>query len=441
MMGQAGRIFAATVCAALLTAAAPDGRDEGPWSIRPQKFPLKTGIPLIYHQDKTSPTTVVGLFSFGGKRAVPEGRDGLAWLTTRLTLEIPDEGKVRDLMAQATRLSIDCAEDFSIVFIECLSENLEEALRVAAKIIQAPLMSGIRIGRAKEVMKLYARAEEDDAVVAGHNSALTSFFQGKGYGSATYGSDDSRKAIGRKDVVAFFRRFFTAQGVFFCVATDLDRTPVQKLLEDCFFKFPEGGPADLPAVPPALPAVREIVLSKEAKQTYVGRAYALPAPAPADQARGYLLEVLLGKGPGSRLWKLRSTDNLAYNVNAHLTWTRSAGIIEAYLETENAKAVRAAEALDGILAELQEKGITEGELTAVKTMAKADLLRSAESKSQRTRTLGLFEVLGLGYDHLSGIFATIDTVTTADMNAFIREALAPEMALKVTIGPSDAGRN
>lgn len=439
MTGAAGRALIVAICLVALMAAGPADRDEGPWKERPQKFPLKTGIPLIYHQDKASPTTVVGLFAWGGNGAVPEGLDGLAWLTTRLTLEIPDEGKVRDLMAQATRLSLVCSEDCSIVFIECLSDNLEEALRVSAKIIQDPLMSGLRLGRAKEVMKLYAQAEEDDAVVTGHNTVLKSFFQGKGYGSATYGSDESRKAINRRDVVSFFRRFFTSKNVFFCVATDLGRAPVQALLEDCFSKFAEGERADIPAPPPALPADREVLLTKETKQTYIGRAYALPAPAPEDQAKGYLLEVLLGKGPGSRLWSLRSPDKMAYNVDAHLTWTRAGGILEAYLETENAKAVRAAEALDRTLALLWEKGITEVELEAARTLAKADLLRSAESKSERTRTLGLFEVLGLGYDQFSGIFATIDSIKLDALNSFVREALAPEMALRVTIGPSDAG--
>jgi predicted Zn-dependent peptidase len=422
-----------------MTAAGPAGSDEGPWKERPQKFQLTTGIPLIYHQDKTSPMTVAGLFSGGGRSAVPDGLDCLAYLTTRLTLEIPDEGKVQDLMGQATRLSLVCSEDCSIVLIECLSENLEAALRVAAKIIQDPLMTGLRIGRAKEMMKLYARAEEDDAVTTGHNAALKSFFQGKGCGSATYGSDDSRKAIERKDVVSFFRRFFTSKGVFFCVATDLDRAPVQALLEEYFSGFPAGERADISATPPALPADREVALTKETKQTYIGRAFVLPSPAEADQATGYLVEVLLGRGPGSRLWSLRTTDKLAYNVDARLTWTRSAGILEAYLETENSKAAQATEALDRTLAGLWENGVTEEELETTKTLAKATFLRSAETKSGRIRLLGLFEVLGLGFDHLEGIFKTIDAVTLEAINAFIRDALSPDRALRVTVGPVAAG--
>jgi len=438
--GAAGRGLALGLCAGLMAIAGPAGPAEGPWKEPPQKLVLTTGIPLIYHQDKASSITVVGLFAAGGKSAVPDGLDGLAYLATRLTLEIPDEDKVQDLMAQATRMSLACSEDCSIVLVECLSENLEEALRVASKFVQDPLMTGLRINRAKDMMKLFARAEEDDAVLAGRNAALRSFFQGKGYGSATYGSDDSRRAIERKDVLSFFRRFFTAKDVFFCVATDLDRPPIQALLERYFSQFLDSQRAELRATRPAPPADREIFLTKETKQTFISRAYALPAPAPADHAKGYLLEVLLGKGPGSRLWSLRTTEKLAYNVDSRLTWTRSAGILEAYLETVNAKAGRASAALDRVLADLAENGVTQEELETTKTLAKAVLVRSVEAKSERIRSLGLFEVLGLGPDHISRIFGTIDAVTCDALNVYIREVLAPERALQVTIGPAAAGQ-
>lgn len=426
-------------CAGLLMAAGSSGTPGAPWKERPEKFTLTTGLPCVYQKDQSSPTTVVGLFAPGGKSAVPLGLDGLAYLTTRLTLEIPDEDMVQDLMSQATRLSLLCSEDFSAVLIECLSENLEEALRVAGKIIQDPLITGLRIARTKEMMKLYGRSEQDESTVVAHNAVMKAFFPGAGYGTAVYGTKDSLKALDRKDAVAFYRRFFTKKGLLFCVATDLDKAPVRALLEKYFAGFPDGEDVNIPMVSPAFPAVRDIALTRDSKQTYVGRACLLPPPDAPSQAKGYLLETLLGKGPGSRLWGLRMTEKLAYSVNAELTWTKSSGILEAYLETENAKSSRASEALDRTLADLQDKGITEEELRTAKTMARASFLRSTEAKAPRLRAVGLFEVLGLGYEHLSGIFAALDAVTLEAMNAFIREALSPDRSLRVTVGPEPAG--
>ncbi|MBE3130932.1 MAG: insulinase family protein [Acidobacteria bacterium] len=426
-------------CAGLLMAAGSSGTLGAPWKERPEKFTLTTGLPCVYQKDQSSPTTVVGLFAPGGKSAVPPGLDGLAYLTTRLTLEIPDEAMVQDLMSQATRLSLLCSEDFTAVLIECLSENLEDALRVAGKIIQDPLITSLRINRTKEMMKLYGRSEEDESTVAAHNAVMKAFFPGAGYGTAVYGTEESLGAIDRKDALAFYRRFFTKSNLFFCIGTDIEKEPVRALLEKYFAKFPDGDLAAIAPAPPALPSNREIALPKDTKQTYISRAFALPAPDAPNQAKGYLLETLLGKGPGSRLWGLRMTEKLAYSVDAEVTWTKNSGILEAYMETDNAKSPRASEALDRTLADLQDKGITEEELRTAKTMARTRFLRSMEAKAPRLRAVGFFEVLGLGYEHLSGIFTALDAVTLETMNAFIREALAPDRSLRVTVGPEPAG--
>jgi predicted Zn-dependent peptidase len=423
------------VCAGLLLGAGTSGFQGGPWKERPEKFLLASGLPCIYQQDQASPTTVIGLFISGGKSAVPEGLDGLAYLTTRLALEIPDEGKVQDLMAQATRLSLLCSEDHSAILIECLSDNLEAALGVASKIIQEPLITGLRVGREKDMMKLYGRAEEDDSVAVGRGAAMKAFFSGKGYGSAAYGTGESLKALDRKDALGFYRRFFSKPNMFFCVGTDLARGPVQALLEKYFKGFPDGEKVGIPAVAPAVPQERGIGVTKDTKQTFVGRAFVLPAPDATCQAEGTLLETLLGKGPGSRLWGLRMTERLAYNVDADVTWTKSSGILEAYLETENAKSASAGAALDRTLSDLRENGVTEDELRTAKTLAKARFLRLTEAKAPRLRAVGLFEILGLGYEHLTGIFGAVDAVTLEAMNAFIRDVLSPERALKITVGP------
>jgi predicted Zn-dependent peptidase len=430
----AGGALVAAFAAALMAAAAP-GPETAIWKTGPRRSALTTGVPLIFHQDKASAMTVVGLFVPGGRAAVPAGLDGLAYLTTRLTLEIPDEGKARDLMAQATRMTFSCDEDYSLVVIECLSENLEAALRVAGKIIQDPLMTGLRIGRGKEMMALYAQAEEDDAVLVASNAALKAFFEGQGYGSSSYGSEASLKAIGRKDVLDFFRRHFTAKSVFFSVVSDLDPAPVQALLEKHFSKLPEGERPEIAAAPPLLPEGREVRLAKDLKQTYVGRAFALPPPTPDGHAKGYLLEVLIGKGAGSRLWGLRTAERLAYNVDSRLTWTRSAGVLEAFLETESSKSERASDALDRELRALWEKGVSVAEFEATKTMAKASFLRLAETKSARMRVLGQLEILGLGFDHISGLFSAIDAVSFDGLNAYVGAVLAPDKALRVTVGP------
>jgi predicted Zn-dependent peptidase len=288
-------------------------------------------------------------------------------------------------------------------------------------------------------MAANGKTDEDDPVAVARNVVFSAFFGAAGYGSALYGTEPSLKAIDRKEVVSFVRRFVVKPNIFFCVETDLDREPVRRLLEQSFAAFSDGAAAEIPRQDPALPAERDISREKETKQIYVGRSYALPRSGLRDMAKGNLLETLLGKGPGSRLWTLREDERLAYGVDADLTWTRSAGVLIAYLMTGRERSPEAIKALDRTIETLLEKGLTEEEMEATRTMARARFLRASEAKSARLRTLGLFETLGLGAGSAAGLLEAMDAVTLEEMNAFVREVLAPARALRVTVGPAPAG--
>ncbi|HOW85399.1 MAG TPA: pitrilysin family protein [Candidatus Aminicenantes bacterium] len=435
-----GSIFraAAWLLAACLSPG-PAGADaSGPWRNAPETFELANGVRCIYQQDAASPTTAVGLVIGGGRAAVPAGLDGLAAVSTRLLLEIPDERKVQDLMAQATRLSFLCLEDCSVVLVECLTENLEAALKVAAKIILDPLVSGLRVDRARELMLANGRAEEDDAVKAGRQAAFRAFFGPGGYGTSLYGTKSSLESLDRKTVLSFIHRYLVRSNVFFCVQSDLGRDAVRGRLESAFKSFPGGDAAGLPLQDPALPPDRGIVLERDAKQTYIGRAFALPRTCLGDMAKGILLETLLGQGPGSRLWPLRSEERLAYGVDAELTWMRSGGVLIARLETGRDKGARAAEALDRTLAGLREAGLADEEFEAAKAVTRVCFLRDTEAKTPRLRRLALFGALGLGPEAAADLLEAVRTTTREEFQAFVRQALDPAKALRISVGPARA---
>jgi zinc protease len=188
------------------------------------------------------------------------------------------------------------------------------------------------------------------------------------------------------------------------------------------------------------PPEKNAYIERDTKQSFVSLAYPLPGITPRSYALFYLVENLLGKGPGSRLWPLRAEEKLAYNVNCRVTQMQEGGILEAYLETENAKTDLALAGLEKKLAVLSAQGITAEELQLTRTAAKANFLRDNEFKAMRAATLGSFEALGLGTGYFNEFVSLLDALTVEEVNAVLKNDLDPGKGFEVVVGPKPQAR-
>jgi predicted Zn-dependent peptidase len=403
-----------------------------------QKKILDNGLTVILERDESVPTTVLQILIKGGARVEPATKRGLAFLTTRLAIEIPDSGKAQELISLATRFSITSQGDNSLINIECLSANLEPSLKVLSKIFLDPLFSGIRIDAVKKHMEHQGKVEEDDSLRLGHLAGLQAFFAGSGYGGSTYGDRASLEAIKNKDVSEFYKNTFVGPNIIMSFASDLPEDALLNLVGRYFARIPSGKPVVLDPVAASEPAEKTVNLERDTKQTFVSQSYRLPAISRRNFALASLLESLLGKGQGSRLWSLRAEKKLAYNVNCRATQMQEGGLIEAYLETDTAKQEIAREALRTVLEDLFRNGTTEEELLYAKNATKAGIVRDNETRAGRASSLAFFEASGLGLDFFDALFSEIDALTLEEVTSYIQEILAPEKALEVIVGKRSA---
>lgn len=398
------------------------------------KKTLENGLTLVFEQEGTTATTAVQILIRGGQRAQPDGQEGLAFLTTRLAVEIPDEDKVQDLIGMASRFQVMVGGDYSAIQMECLSSQLEPTLRILAKIVSDPLFSGLRIDSVKRHAEHQARMEEDDSVALGHLAALRAFSGTPGYGGSVYGDKKTLAGIRGKAISDFYKRHFV--GADMIVAVSSDRQDAAAVVERAFREFP-GGPAPTPDKAVLLvPDKKEISLTRETKQAFVSEAFLLPRLDRRNFAMSLILESILGKGPASRLWPLRAERRLAYNVNAKATQMADGGIIEAYLETDQGKRHEARAALREVLSDISRTGVSEEDLREARIAVWADFLRDNEVRTVRALTLAAFEALGLGLDFFFGLRAELEAVPLEEFNDFAKRILAPENAVSIVIGPA-----
>jgi predicted Zn-dependent peptidase len=413
------------------------GAQDGKWQLgrEPHCFVLENGLTVVLQYDDAAANSVVQLFIRGGSRDDPPANSGLAYLTMRLALEIPDQTKLQQLMDFGSSFSLHVGEDYSLITLRALSRHLEPMLAILTTIFNQPLFSGLRIDGIKEMMLHLQKRETDDPAELMRALTARNFFGASGYGAKLFGEEASLAAITKKDIQAFFNTHFVAVNMVAVIISDLDEDLIKPLLVRFLGRLPAGQkllPGPLQAGKSAQPA---LTITRQSAQTHIACAVLLPELTAENFLLASLLETWLGKGIGCKLWPLRDKSDLTYGVNAEVLPQKDAMFLSVYLKTEYRHADDAQKNLLQILQTVYENGISEDELSTARAYTQADFWRENETRERRAATMAFMEGMGLSY-RLAGDFnMRLGAIKQDKLNRFIRDWLAPERWFILRIGP------
>lgn len=420
--------------AALLLVFAAFGAESG----RPPigRSVLPNGLTVIAQSDGSSAVTALEILIRGGAAAEPAGRAGISHLMTRLAVDIPDMDIARDFMVRALQSGMTSRDDDAVIHFEFLTEFADPILKAAVKIFADPLITDVRVDRLVESMRHQRRIESDDALALAGLAQREAFFGGSGHAGSVLGTEESVGAIKIREIRDFYKQRYLAGNIVIVVISDLDPEPLAALIEKHFGNLQTGKPEDADSIL----AVKEPpyplrTIAKEQAQSVVSCAFPLPPISRRDYARISLIENILGRGPGSRLWSLRTEKKLAYSVSCSADFFRRAGLLTAVLETDAAKSGLARDELAAALSRFRENGISVEELEAGRAVCAAEFLRINETKGSRAGTLGFFETSGLGAEFFEAYPAELASLTLEEVNAEIKRLLDPARESWVVVGP------
>jgi zinc protease len=411
------------------------------WKNRPEKVKVGEDFSFIYQQDGSSQLTVIHLLVKGGKAAVPISQRGLAFLTTRLAVELPTAESLNRLMQSGATLLYHVEGDYVTISLRSLSANLEEALKIVSRVIKKPLFSGLRIDSVKQYMVHRQKSEEDSP------EQLMELTLGKAFSSpyagSIFGDDDTLKNLKKKDIADFYHRFFNHRHMIIAVSSDLAKPVLTPIIAKYFSSFPPGEaePVEPVQAAAAVPGPREFFFNKEQQQVLISFGAVLPGISRKHFALASIMESLMGEGIGSKLWPLRAKKELAYSLKSRFIQWKNAGLFTIFLKTGVSKKAEAYRALKDLITDLYHRGVSEDDLIASQVLCRADFLRNNETKERRTQQLAHFEALGVGYDFLEDFFSQVDRVTREEFNQYLKQALNPAHLLEVVIGPGVESRS
>jgi zinc protease len=203
--------------------------------------------------------------------------------------------------------------------------------------------------------------------------------------------------LGIEDALAFYRRYYTPNNAIVVVAGDVSATEVKALADETYGKIQPRTEIGVRLRPqePKPASVRQVTLSDpRVAQPSLQRSYLVPSVTSAEAGQSEALEVLshiLGGGSTSRLYRIlvaekgiATSAGAWYQGNA-LDATRF-GIYAAPRPGVTLPQIE--EAMDTVVADLAAKGVTDEELSRVKTRMIAEVIYDQDNQGTLARWYG-----------------------------------------------------
>jgi zinc protease len=425
-----------TVTAALL-AAAVAGTGHAVAGPDIAHFVLANGLEVVVIPDHRAPVATHMMWYKVGSADETPGKSGLAHFLEHLmfkgTAKNP-AGKFSQVVATiGGQENAFTSSDYTGYFQRVPREQLKAMME-----FEADRMTGLVLTDEVVRPELSVVLEEQNMRVANNPGARlgeqmeAALYLNHPYGRPVIGWRHEIEQLDREDALAFYRRFYTPNNAILVIAGDVTADAVRTLAEETYGKVPRVAEIK-PRVRPQEPvqeAARTVTLADpRVTQPSVSRYYLVPSSVSAKPGESEPLEVLahvLGRGSNSRLYHtLVFAKGIAINAGASYDGTAvDATHLSVYATPKPGTTLQQLEeALDAVLAEIMDKGVTAEELERSKNRMIADAIYANDNQRVMAQWYGAALATGATIKDVSTWPDRIRAVGAADVREAARRWL------------------
>ena len=372
-------------------------------SPRVAHFTLANGLEVVVVPDHRAPVVTHMIWYKVGAADETPGKSGLAHFLEHLMFKGTEKNPgdtfsqaVADIGGQENAFT---SSDYTGFYQRVPREHLKEMMA-----FEADRMTGLVLTDEVVRPELKVVLEEQNMRVANNPAARlgeqmdAALYLNHPYGRPVIGWRQEIEKLNRDDALAFYRRFYTPNNAIVVVAGDVTPDEVKADAEETYGKVAPRA-AIGPRVRPKEPvqeAPRTVTLADpRVEQPSVNRYYLVPSATTAKPGESEALDVLahvLGSGSNSRLYRTLVVDKgIALNAGAYLFGHRARLRQVRRLRRAEARACRCMQveaAIDAVLADVIEHGITADELDRAKNRLIADAVYAQDNQATLARWYG-----------------------------------------------------
>ena len=400
-------------------------------------FKLQNGMEVVVIPDRRTPVVTHMVWYRVGAADEVAGKSGIAHFLEHLMFKGTEKnpaGRFSQTLATiGGQENAFTSSDYTGYFQRVTRDRLQMVME-----FEADRMTGLKLTDEAVLPERNVVLEEQNSRVANSPAAKlgeeiqAALYLNHPYGRPVIGWRHEIEKLDRKDAIEFYNRWYTPNNAVLVVAGDVTADEVRKLAEETYGKIApraEIGPRIRPQEPEQR-SVRTVTFADpRVTQPSLQRSYLVPSSATGKAGESEALEVLsqiLGSGSNSRLYsKLVVEKPLATSIGAWyqgtaLDWTRF-GIYGTPRNEVTLKELE--EAMDAVIQEVADKGVTNDELERSKIKLVADVVYAQDSQATMARWYGGALTTGLTVDALKSWPDRVEKVTAEDVQAAARQWL------------------
>jgi zinc protease len=377
-------------------------------------FKLANGMEVVVIPDRRTPVVTHMVWYRVGSADEPPLKSGIAHFLEHLMFKGTEKnpaGRFSKVLATiGGQENAFTSTDYTGYFQRVTRDRLQMVME-----FEADRMTGLKLTDAAVLPERNVVLEEQNSRVANSPAAKlgeevqAALYLNHPYGRPVIGWRHEIEKLDRKDAIDFYNRWYTPNNAILIVAGDVSADEVKALAEETYGKIEpraEIGPRMRPQEPEQR-SVRTVTFADpRVTQPSLQRSYVVPSAANAKPGESEALEVLsqiLGSGTNSRFYsKLVIEKPMATSIGG---WYQGSALDQTRFgiygtPRSNVTLSELEEAMDAVIAEIAENGVTNDELERAKVKLVADVVYAQDSQATMARWYGVALTTGLTVEHL-----------------------------------------
>lgn len=447
---RAGLVITFVSLSMPVAAVAAEVTPEKAPSKKAVEFTLSNGLEVVVIPDHRAPVVTQMMWYKVGAADEPPGVSGIAHFLEHLmfkgTETIPSGQFSKIIARKGGDDNAFTNHDVTAYFQRMAKDRLASVMEMEADRMANLRLTENDVNTERDVIleERRSRVDNDPGSIL-QEQMLAALYRNHPYGVPIIGWEHEIKALDRDDALSFYRRFYAPENAILVVAGDVEPEEVRELAEKTFGKIPRHGPQIERERPTEPEHDTEVVVTLEdprAGRTTVQRYYIVPSYASAEPGEAEALDLLTriaAHGATSRIYKrlVVEQDSAASAGGWYSDSGLDSGRIGLYAiagDSHSAEDMDAA--IDEVVRELRENGVTQEELDRARTARIADSVYNADSISRLARQYGWRLAAGMSVEDVEAWPDRLKAVTVADIQRVARQYLDEENSVTGILKPA-----